>query len=425
MTVPLDAFGSDSGADLQRRILVVGGGPAGATTSLLLARNGWDVTLVDRSTFPRGKACGECLNPGGVALLAEFGLLDRVLEAGATPLTGWDLSTQKGSPAQGYFAPEDRGLGIERRTFDHTLLEAAKEAGVEVREGVQVVKVGSGDGRTPARARIRLRRGAEVVEEARFVVGADGLGSRVASASGIHRPVRPPRRASLSWRIQGWGPPRDRGRLILGEGYTVGVAPVGPPSGSLWNATLVVAGEAARKELSARGWDRLQERMESARIPWNTPPEKIDGPWGSGSFHRPVSSATRNRVVLVGDAAGYFDPLTGQGIYRALKSAQLLAELLGPKSHVHPGRALSPVDLALLGLHGPRLDRAVRSGRRLQKTIDVVLSGRLSRRAALASLRAIPSVASGLIRLTGDRVPFPEGRVASTAPTLPLEHPIL
>lgn len=429
MTVPIDASGSDSWSALKRRILVVGGGPAGATTSLLLARHGWDVTLLDRHNFPRGKACGECLNPGGVALLARFGLLDRVMEVGATPLTGWDLSTQDGSPARGYFAPKDRGLGIERHSFDHTLLQAAKEAGVHVREGAQVEEVHAGDGRTPARARFRLPQGEREVAEARFLVGADGLGSRVASAAGIDRPVLGPRRASLSWRIQGVGPPRDRGRLVLGGGYTVGLAPVGPSSGTLWNATLVVTDGEDRKELSTAGWDWLQERMASARIPWAAPPEHVDGPWGSGSFHRPVSRPTRNRVALVGDAAGYFDPLTGQGIYRALKGAQLLAQLLGTESRgasgVHPGHRPSSEDLDTLELHGSRLDRAVRPGRRLQKVIEVILSGRVSRRSALASLRAIPGAASGLIRITGDRARFPGGPGRSLPRTPPSGHPIL
>ena len=101
-------------------VVVVGGGPGGSVTALLLARLGLDVLLVDRARFPRPKACGDCLSAGATALLARLGLLDRVDGAGAVRLDGWTITSPGGNAATGRFGPHS-ALALERRHLDAAL----------------------------------------------------------------------------------------------------------------------------------------------------------------------------------------------------------------------------------------------------------------------------------------------------------------
>jgi len=405
---------------LDAQVMIVGGGPAGAVTALLLARLGWEVELVDRARFPRSKACGECLNPGGVELLAELDLLEPVLATSPAVLEGWDLALPGNGrwqpPARGRFRGGHRGLGICRRTFDAALLQEARVAGVRVREGVRVVDVRPG---APDRAAaVELVQSGQTREwrRARVLIGADGLNSRVRTAVGLARPVVPPPKASLTWRIRGRGPTRAQGRLLLGPHFTVGLAPVPGPDQVHWNATLVVTGEADRQDLHRSGWPRMADALQGVPGGWTEEPAVVAGPWGSGSFHRPVSAAHRQRTLLVGDAAGYFDPLTGQGIYRALLGARLAAMTI---DRGLTGGAMRRADVAALAPYGPRLVSSLRTGRWLQKTVEGVVSRSFFRQLCLGGLRYLPRASSWLIHLTGDR---PPSLLPGHAPSGPL-HP--
>lgn len=389
-------------------VLVVGGGPAGAATALLLARAGWCVELAERGRFPRGKACGECLNPAGVRLLERLGLLDSVATAGAVPMRGWDLALREAPPAAGRFARGDRALGIERSTLDRVLIEAARDAGVLVREGVRAIDAEAGSGDRPASARLRLPDGTEQRRACRLLVGADGLHSRVARAAGVAREVRRPRKASLSWHVEGRGPSRDRGRLVLGRGLTGGLAPVGRADGARWNATLVLTtgARAASGPPPELGWRTMLDLLLEApggSGGWEDTPRVVEGPWGSGSFHRPVRGPATGRLMLAGDAAGYFDPLTGQGIYRALKSADLAAAAVHRHLCVEGQWTPAPDDPAASAKYARELRRTQAPGRWLQRSIEAVVARGGPRRVALGVLRRSPALTSALVRCAGDR----------------------
>lgn len=381
-------------------VLVVGGGPAGSVTATLLARRGWSVTVLDRSRFPRPKACGECLNPGAVAVLARLGLLERLLPLSPAVLEGWEVraggrSARASFPAGGR-APT--GLGLPRSVLDASLLDAAREAGARVEEGVSVRGLAALDRTGRRTVSVREGGGPTGVRSARFVVGADGLRSVVARA--IAAPARPPRleKLSLTVRVRGRRACASHGLLVLSDQGTVGLAPVSA-AGDLWNLTVVVDAPRRGREVAAGPLGFVLEAAERAGLDWTEPPEVTEGPWASGPFDWPMRTVTARGVALVGDAAGYYDPLTGQGIFRAIRSAELAADAID--------RALRRSGVSGSRLAGYRLRHraSFAPGRGIQRVVERVVSSGALREPVVGRLASRPGALSTLIGVTGDATP--------------------
>ena len=178
-------------------VLVIGGGPAGTSTAVALAKQGVDVVLVDRARFPRPKPCAEYLSPEASRILDAMGALAAVEETGAARLRGVVVRAPNGSLIRGEFLSghgyrpfRDRGLSVRREVLDQVLLDRARAAGVRVHEGVRA---------TGLRMDAGIVRGADLLADggrstaidASLVVGADGLRSVVARRLGsvAHRPL--------------------------------------------------------------------------------------------------------------------------------------------------------------------------------------------------------------------------------------------
>src|SRR5512146_2005721 len=131
---------------LDAEVLIVGGGPAGSSAAVALARAGVDVLIVDRARFPRDKPCAEYLSPEASRILDAMGVLDHVEQSGAAALIGVRVRAPNGSVIAGDFIAEhgyrgyrDRGLSVRREVLDAMLLDCARAAGARVLEGTRVV----------------------------------------------------------------------------------------------------------------------------------------------------------------------------------------------------------------------------------------------------------------------------------------------
>lgn len=314
-------------------VIVVGGGPAGACTAWALATAGLDVTLLDRARFPRDKACAEYLSPQASRILHAMGALEPVERAGAAQLAGMRIHAPSGDVIHGEFAAahgfpgfRDHGLALRRRVLDPLLLDRARAAGVRVVEGERVLDLRrDGTGRVTGVETTNGRSGAKS-RPAALVVGADGLRSVVARRLGLARTGRLwQRRLAIVAHYEHVEGMNDCGELHVEHDGYVGIAHVG---GGIANVAVVVpladargaAGDAAGfLERWVRRRPHLAGRFAAAR---RVSPAMVTGPFASAA-RRPWAPG----AALVGDAADFFDPFTGEGIYAALRGGELLAPL--------------------------------------------------------------------------------------------------
>ena len=386
---------------MNAEVVVVGGGPAGASAAIRLARRGIDVCVLDRARFPRAKPCGEFLSPGATPILEELGVREAVETAGALRLERVRIDAHgavvelrfpsgEGAPPWGY--------SLSRHALDSILLDAARAAGARVIEETRVDEVRLETARAVVEA--RGPDGQPLAVEGRLVIGAGGRNCPVARALGVQRRDR---RARFDLLAHWSGRPEDpeappggtaRGGptcvlRVRGDRY-VALAPI---ERGRWNVNCVVPRSALRAETDTGA---LYRRVTGFRPgPAASPAEDVVA---SDVTAIGTVRASADRALLIGDAGLFLDPFTGQGIYLALRSAALAAAVV-PDALAHDaGRErLAAYEW------GRRAEFAARS--RVSRALQAVLFRERTARAVVRALSRDTGLALDLAAATGDLTP--------------------
>jgi flavin-dependent dehydrogenase len=400
-------------------VVIVGAGPAGAVAAIVLARAGARVRLVERAVFPRDKLCGDTVNPGTLARLEQLGL-DGGLDARALLVCGMRLTGEGGVVIEGRYPHGLSGRAIVRRDLDWMLLQQAVAAGCELESGVAVRGAMIGEQRgswAVGGVTVVVNGGARSIP-ARVTIAADGRHSTIAFGLGLASHPPRPRRWAVGGYFEGVRPlapsqlransepapsylragsehderPATLGEMHVRRNCYIGVAPV---PGGLTNVCLVrpsgpgdhaLADPAALLTRELAGDPMLLDRFADARLvapPVVLGPLAVDAP-----------PAAIDGLLLAGDAAGFIDPMTGDGLRFAVHGGELAALA-----------ALQALEHGWTGVH-TRLEtdrrRAFAGKWRFNRAIRALVSSPRSIDAAAFAASLAPGVLRAVIAHAGD-----------------------
>jgi flavin-dependent dehydrogenase len=313
-------------------VIVVGAGPAGAATAILLCERGLHVVVLDRAKFPRPKLCGEYLSPESARILDRLGVLKAVDAAGAAPLLGMRITAPDGTVLEARYRAlggrqpyRGHAMALSRAVLDAILVDRLRALPLDFREGVRVTdliiegdRVGGVETLDAAGRRTTIT--------APLVIGADGRASVVAHRLGCRRPHRL-RRIALVTYVTGLADCRDVGEIFIDPPDYAILNPLGPDR---VNMSLVVPLDHVgpwRGRLETFFASRVKQLVHLARRVAGA--ECVAPIEAMGPLACHVIAPSHGAVLLVGDAAGFYDPLTGEGVFSALRGAELAAETAG------------------------------------------------------------------------------------------------
>jgi flavin-dependent dehydrogenase len=304
-------------------VLIVGAGPAGSIAATILGRAGARVRIIDRSTFPRVKLCGDTVNPGTLAILRRLKVAEAI-EACALKVAGMRVTGERGAAIEGRYPDGVGGRALLRRHLDWMLLQDAVAAGAQF-EPAFTVRRAIVDADRVAGVQVRGRQ-FEGELRARVTIAADGRRSTLAFGLGLARHPPYPRRWAIGAYVENTAvatPTRDLGEMHVRMGRYIGIAPV---PGGLTNICLVKSwrpgdrglGDPRTALLRELARDPvLRDRFAGARL--------VAAPAVLGPLAVEVSDVGLDGLLLAGDAAGFIDPMTGDGLRFAVRGAELVA----------------------------------------------------------------------------------------------------
>jgi len=383
-------------------VLVVGAGPARSSAAILLAERGWSVTLLDKAAFPRPKICGEYLSPEAARILDGLGVLKAIDQAGAQPLRGMKIVAPNGTTLDGLYPTSgrwrgyrDHALALPREALDRILVDRAKGLPIDVRERHRVTGLLREAGAVTGVV-AQDEDGRELEIPARLVVGTDGRASVVASSLGLVRPHRL-RRMALIQHVSGLDGIEDRGEIYVDPPDYAILNPVAP---GLVNLGLVVPLGHARP--FARRLDTFfHARLRQLRhLEPRLRGMKVEGRlMAMGPLAYRIGEPQVAGVMLAGDAAGFYDPFTGEGLYTALRSAELLTET----AHAALGRG--DLSAGALAVYAARRRAELSAKSRVTQAIQLLIARRGLSNLAARVLASRPALLDTLMGVIGDFVP--------------------
>jgi flavin-dependent dehydrogenase len=384
-------------------VVVVGGGPAGAVTAALLAERGRRVLLLERGRGPFEKICGEYLGPRAVENLTRLGITREIERRGPRPIEGMLIVAPDGTEVDATFRAADgaprHGWSLPRPDLDGALQEEARARGATLLFDATVLDVACDTAHGPARMVLQARVGSEATPctfTAALVVGADGRFSCVARRLGLALPPRGRARGVVHAWLRGVTGLRDRGEMhLLRDGSYLGLDPLA--DGRLNVGLVADAGSVAAAARERRGEELLRAAMATTEALARRSAGAVVT--GEIRYLTPVRSDVTSVIapcaLLVGDAAGFLDPLTGEGIHFAIAEAELAA------ATIERALALGRGDVATLRPYARAFAR-VRRGKTL---LHPLLQGLLRRprlgNAIGARLSAAPAAAERLLGVIG------------------------
>jgi len=383
-------------------VIVVGAGPAGAATAMFMSERGLDVLVLDRAIFPRPKICGEYLSPESARILDRLGVLKAIDASGAVPLQGMRITAPDGTVLEARYRAIDgrqpyRGhaMALSRSLLDSILVDRLRALPVELREGVRVTDLVVEGDRVTGVETLDAEGRRETIA-APLVIGADGRASVVAHRLGCRHPHRL-RRIALVTYVRGLADCRDVGEIFVDPPDYAILNPLAPDRINMslvvpldhigpWRGRLETFFAARVKQLP-----HLARRLAGA--------ERVAPVEAMGPLAYRVTAPAHGGVLLVGDAAGFYDPLTGEGVFSALRGAELAAETAG--------RALARGDVSAAGLAEYREARRATFGdkQRFTTALQFVIGHRRLANVVAHSLARRQALLDFTLGIVGDFVP--------------------
>jgi len=365
-------------------VLIVGAGPAGAVAAIVLARAGARVLVLDRARFPRPKLCGDTINPGALRVLHRLGLAGVV--EGGRPIRGM-IVTGGGARVVGPYRVAE-GAALTRSILDARLVGAARAAGAAVEEGALVHgPLMDETGRRVAGVRVRTAGGEHRIT-APVTIAADGHFSRLARAVRLSRSTAWPRRWAIGGYFESVSGLGAFGEMHVRPDHYIGVAPM--PDGSA-NACLVTAGTARLREpdplrAALLADPALRERFAAAR--------PLGAPVRLGPLAVDATRAGMPGLLLAGDAAGFVDPMTGDGLRFAFRGGELAAAAAAGVLRDGWRDAEARLARARQAEFGAKC--------RFNRTLRALVGSPLAVRAAGAGASIVPAAVRRVIQYAGD-----------------------